>query len=143
MPVRNSAPLGELFWCHFRGWSRYFSLIIMFRNGATEEPKQCHIAERGAVFKKRLKTVPGWSQNGASEEPKQCLFWRKGAVSKLFLKTAPLRSCFGASEEPFWKIVPPWREEPFFFLNMIIKEKNGSTSHKGTNFQNGSSREPF
>ncbi len=100
LPVHNSAPLGELFWCHFRGWSRYFSLIIMFRNGATEEPKQCHVAKRGAVFKKKV-------EYSARVEPKRCLrgaktvpLLEKRSCFQAFLKTAPLRSCFGASEEP-------------------------------------------
>ncbi len=41
--------------------------------------------------------------------------------------------------EPFWKTVTLQRVEPFFFLNMNIKEKNGSTLRSGTVFQN----EPF
>ena len=121
MPICNSTPHGELFWCHFRGWSQNLSLIIIFRNGAREEPKQCHFTERGAIFKKRLKTVPGWSQNGASEEPKQCLFQRKGAVSKLFLKRSHFVLENSATLEG----------GAVFFLDMIVREKNRSDSHKG------------
>ena len=60
----------------------------MFRNGATEEPKQCHVAERGAVFKKKV-------ENSARVEPKWCL--REAKTVSLLEK----RSCFQAICIPF------------------------------------------
>ena len=50
-------------------------------------------------------------------------------------------------EEPKWLLLgsclPVRNSAPLGELNMIIKEKNGSTSQRGTNFQNGSSKELF
>ena len=90
----NSTPLVELFWCHFRGRSGFFSLVFIFRNGARGGSKIVPFAEREPFSNKVLKKVG----NGARWEAKQC---QSGTKIVPFSKKKG--SCFQPS---FWKTVP-------------------------------------